>query len=429
MPSRHRVVTAANDTRIGTDDHRRFDRPRERRIVPSRHARHRSDEPPWADAANYEILSCVNDRRRSSERASEFERRGGADGANRDLELPETAGAARLYAGVQFGQSGDKSHQPLRAQWDPTARESSNRTPRPERDVRKQSRLGKFVSTYGWRAYAIPVLAVVTAFVVVDALRAGGESQPVLDAVAPPLPGVLSTDDDTDSTEVIGIPPLADGNFAESMPSGVLPEGGPFTAAGAGTWRVIPGTTAKVGEGTAREFTYTVEIEDGVDTVGFGGDDSLARMVDSTLSNPKSWTNDSRFAFRRIDSGDPDFRISLTSQMTIREACGYSIELETSCYNPGLGRVLLNEPRWVRGAISFQGDIGSYRQYLINHEVGHAIGYHDHQPCETEGGLAPVMMQQSFGTVNHDIHRLDPAGVVPDNAVSCRFNPWPYPRG
>ncbi|NLG54496.1 MAG: DUF3152 domain-containing protein [Rhodococcus sp.] len=352
------------------------------------------------------------------------------DGYDDQPHVPETAGAPDLYAGVEFRRSGEKSHQPLRAQWDPTAHEPSTRPPRPERaGVRKQSRLGKFVSTYGWRAYAIPVLAVVTAFVVVDALRASGDSETMVDAVAPPLPGVLSQEGDTESTDIVGIPPLADGTFAESMPSGVLPEGGAFTVAGAGTWRIVPGTTDKAGEGTDREFTYTVEIEDGVDTAEFGGDDSLARMVDSTLANPKSWTNDSRFAFRRVDTGEPDFRVSLTSQMTVRQSCGYSIELETSCYNPGIGRVVINEPRWVRGAISFQGDIGSYRQYLINHEVGHAIGYRAHQPCETEGGLAPVMMQQSFGTNNSDIYRLDPAGVVPDNNVACRFNPWPYPRG
>ncbi len=78
--------------------------------------------------------------------------------------------------------------------------------------------------------------------------------------------------------------------------------------------------------------------------------------------------------------------MSLTSPMTVREGCGYEIQLEASCYNPDYGsdgqpRVLINEARWVRGAVPFQGDIGSYRQYVINHEVGHAIGYRHHEPC------------------------------------------------
>ena len=108
-------------------------------------------------------------------------------------------------------------------------------------------------------------------------------------------------------------------------------------------------------------------------------------MVSETLANPKSWTHNPQFAFTRIDSGTPDFRISLSSPMTVREGCGYDIQLEASCYNPAYAdnqpRVFINEARWVRGAVPFQGDVGSYRQYLINHEVGHAIGYQRHEPC------------------------------------------------
>ncbi len=323
------------------------------------------------------------------------------------------------------------SHQPLRAQWDPTTRNEPNRprTPRPERQAKKQSKLGKFASVYGWRAYAIPILLVVTVLVVFDAVKTGDPMTTTTSLTGDPAdPGFGTLSPESDATGVIGIPPAADGNFAEAIPSGALPEGGQFTVEGAGTWHVVPGVTEQIGAGTERVFTYTVEVEDGMDTAGFGGDESFARMVDETLANPKSWTNDPRFALRRIDQGDPDFRVSLTSQMTTRPACGYDIELEVSCYNPGIGRVILNEPRWVRGAIAFQGDIGSYRQYLINHEVGHGIGYQEHQPCETEGGLAPVMMQQTFGTSNDDIARLDPEGVVPMDGMTCRFNPWPYPR-
>ena len=50
-----------------------------------------------------------------------------------------------------------------------------------------------------------------------------------------------------------------------------------------------------------RSFTYTVEIEDGVDTTAFGGDEGFARMVSETLANPKSWTHNPQFAFTRMD--------------------------------------------------------------------------------------------------------------------------------
>jgi len=53
----------------------------------------------------------------------------------------------------------DDWREPLRAQRDPLAWGSGR--PRSNRDTsrwRKQSWLGRFVSTYGWRAYALPAL-------------------------------------------------------------------------------------------------------------------------------------------------------------------------------------------------------------------------------------------------------------------------------
>ncbi len=86
--------------------------------------------------------------------------------------------------------------------------------------------------------------------------------------------------------------------------------------------------------------------------------------------------------------------------------------------------MFVNEARWVRGAVPFQGDIGSYRQYLINHEVGHAIGYQRHEACEANGKLAPIMMQQTFSTSNDDAAKFDREPVKADG-LTCRFNPGP----
>lgn len=321
-------------------------------------------------------------------------------------------------------------NQPLRAQRDPLA-EGTGR-PRSNRDehrrIRKQSWLGRFIATYGWRAYALPALGVITIVVMVKAVT--GTSTPAGETAVAGPPTIGSS-----GTTIIGAPPRGLTEFDANLPAGMLPAGGAFTEAGEKTWRIVPGTTEKVGEGSAKTFTYTVEIENGVDTSSFGGDEGFARMVTETLDNPKSWTHNPQFAFRRIDTvtatQKPDFRVSLTSPMTVREGCGYEIEIETSCYNPIYGpdaepRVFLNSARWVRGAVPFQGDIGSYRQYLINHEVGHAIGYTTHEPCDKNGGLAPIMMQQTFSTSDNDASRFDPGSVKPDNKT-CRFNPWPYP--
>jgi hypothetical protein len=319
----------------------------------------------------------------------------------------------------------------LRAQRDPLAGDNGRvRANREERQRwRKRSWLGRFVAAYGWRAYALPVLIAVTVLAIVQIFtdqppaehaRGGASQEPVQ---GPPTFVV--------GTTIIGAPRQGLTEFDVNLPSGFLPDGGPYTEAGAKTWRIVPGSEPQVGQGTMKVFTYTIEVEDGVDTTSYGGDESFARMVSQTLSNPKSWTHDPRFGFRRVDTGNPDFRISLTSPMTVREGCGYEIPLEASCYNPvygprGQGRVFINEARWVRGAVPFQGDVGSYRQYLVNHEVGHAIGYQHHEPCRKDDPLAPVMMQQTFSTADDDAARFDPDTVKPDGVV-CKANPWPYP--
>jgi hypothetical protein len=318
--------------------------------------------------------------------------------------------------------------EPLRAQRDPVA-EASGRT-RSTREHRlrwrKQTRLGRFVSTYGWRAYALPVLVALTAIVVYQTVTGTRAPAPLREGPAQGPPTINAM-----GTAIIDSPPKGLTQFDANLPTGMLPDGGPYTDAGAKTWHVVPGNEPQVGEGRAKVFSYTVEVEDGIDTASFGGDDGFAAMVSETLSNPKSWTHNPQFAFVRVDHGNPDFRVSLTTPATAREGCGYEIPIETSCFNPVFGpevqrRVFVNEARWVRGAVPFEGDVGSYRQYLINHEVGHAIGYPRHEGCAQAGGLAPVMMQQTFSTNDNDAARFDPDTVKPDGKT-CRFNPWPYP--
>lgn len=306
--------------------------------------------------------------------------------------------------------------QPLRARWDPIADSGRARSERVER--RKRSAVGRFVSTYGWRAYAIPVLAVLTVVLLILTVR-GGDSSPGVAAAGEQVRNTHVQDE----TTPIGAPT---GPIQEAaLPAGTLPAGGAFTTKGERTYHAVRGTTGKVGTGS-QVFTYTVEVENGVNPQDYGGDRTFAKLVDATLANPKSWIGDGKVAFRRIDRGEPDLRISLSSTDTTRELCGYQIKLETSCYYPPDHRVVLNEARWVRGAIAFAGDDLTYRQYLVNHEVGHGIGYEKHQPCKEDGALAPIMMQQSFGTANAQILALDP-DMKADRTLVCKPNAWPYP--
>ncbi len=289
--------------------------------------------------------------------------------------------------------------------------------------------LTRYTRELGWRAYAIPVLVVITVWVLIDVFTAPAapdQSDATVDTTSQ-----TRGQDASDADEARTGPNPAD-DPDQVLPINQLPPGGPFTELGAGTFRTVgtPGMTA--GEGLETVIRYIVEVEDGVDTTGSGGDDALAAMIDATLSNPKGWINDTAFRFEHVAADqDPTMRIQLTSMGTTRELCGgRDLEMETSCHIriDGVSRVLINESRWVRGAAPFNGDLGSYRQYLVNHEVGHGLGYAAHEACAEDGELAPIMMQQTLSLNNAELHVLNPDEVYPDENVTCRYNPWPYPR-
>lgn len=235
----------------------------------------------------------------------------------------------------------------------------------------------------------------------------------------------------------------------EAPPSevGALPDGGSYSEDGDGSFRAVGSSGAvggdekKAGDGT---YSYVVETEEGMDESDFGGGDAFASMVDATLSDPRSWISTGEFAFRHIDSNDdetPDLRIRLASPKTTKDLCGGTIDLETSCFIQGAdddgggeseaGRVVVNAARWVRGASTFEGDLGGYRQYVINHEVGHGIGYAAHQPCPEDGVLAPLMMQQTLSLNNGDLGDLEAGAEYEGDGAenTCRPNAWPYPHG
>lgn len=271
-----------------------------------------------------------------------------------------------------------------------------------------------------WRMYATPILLIVTILVVVNtADHVGGpDATPATVTTAPVV------------TERPAVPvPSGDGTAA-------LPAGAPVTQVGAGTWHVVPGNGPVVGRGS-RVYHYQVAVEDGIDSAAYGGDDAFAADVDATLADPRSWIASGTIAVQRVDAGyrDPDFIVSLTTPNTDHrpDLCGFDIPFEASCWHSGSHRVIINLARWVRGALAFDGDLGLYRQYAVNHEVGHVFG-NQHVGCATNGGLAPVMMQQSFGVSDdyvHDLNQIDPANkgkVARDDRV-CRPNAWPYPQG
>ena len=264
---------------------------------------------------------------------------------------------------------------------------------------------------YGWWAYTLPVLVVLTGLAVLDSARtpASETAVPAGQQRASQQPRPL-------------IPNPGGGGFAAAKVSAELPGGEPFTEQASGTWTVVPGAGPQFG--TGRLVTYTVEVEDGVELAG--GPEGFAATVDATLQNPKSWIGSGEYAFQRID--DPraaNIRITLTSQLSQRAMCGFVIPYDASCWKSELNQVVLNTARWARGSVAFQGNVVQYQQYMVNHEVGHGLGF-PHIGCAETGRLAPVMMQQTWGLANDYLAALGTDGVTADGKV-CEPNAWPFP--
>ncbi|WP_437041109.1 DUF3152 domain-containing protein [Streptomyces sp. enrichment culture] len=181
---------------------------------------------------------------------------------------------------------------------------------------------------------------------------------------------------------------------------------------GSGRFDAVPGIARAPGSG--QKFTYRVDVEQGL-----GLDAELfADAVQKTLNDQRSWAHNGARTFERIHSGRPDFVITLASPGTTADWCAKS-GLDTtvdnvSCDSAATERVMINAYRWAQGSETYgDGNIHAYRQMLINHEVGHRLGY-GHVTCDKDGDLAPVMQQQTK-FLDHD-------------GVHCRANPWPYPR-
>ena len=281
---------------------------------------------------------------------------------------------------------------------------------------RRRSRLARhwlaFVRRYGWRAYALPLLALVTVLVLF-----GGSSPKVRAAIgAQPPPTSTSRHSSSVPPEAASTSQLKVDNpganaLDRALPALQLPPGPQYAARGAGTFSVLPGSSAVIGKGGPL-YRFDLQVENGVRGVDLK---QFATVVMDALSNRRSWTGTGQLSLQRVSSGPVNFHVSLSSAMTVRTLCGYSLPVETSCFDGGDSRVVLNVARWVRGAKVYASDLATYRIYAVNHEVGHALGHNHAHRC-LSNGLAPVMMQQTIGT-------RTTSGQI------CEANPWPYPAG
>ena len=143
---------------------------------------------------------------------------------------------------------------------------------------------------------------------------------------------------------------------------------------------------------TKRFFNISIQVEYGLNL----NPNCLGEMVIGILNDPRGWATIENQLFQIVDREDADLNIIFAKPETVDELC-YPLQTNGiySCRNEK--NVVINMFRWVSGAKDFDNDLSTYRIYLINHEVGHYLGW-GHSDCPSENALAPVMMQQSKTT-------------------------------
>ena len=123
-------------------------------------------------------------------------------------------------------------------------------------------------------------------------------------------------------------------------------------------------------------------------TSNFG---EFAAIVRSTLENDLGWSLGGRVSFVAVEA-DADVRILLASPAAVDRAA----RVCSDQYSCRVGRdVLINDHNWRHATPAWPGSLHEYRHMVINHEVGHWLGFH-HRDCPAPGWLAPVMQQQSI---------------------------------
>jgi Protein of unknown function (DUF3152) len=160
-------------------------------------------------------------------------------------------------------------------------------------------------------------------------------------------------------------------------------------------------TNRKVAIGPAVLYAVRVDTDTGIDPA------EVAVIVDQTLHDPRSWQPIKRTTFTATTWSKARLRIRVRSPKNTDRSCApFKTASVKSCSRNW--EVFVNSDRWLLGAAPSQMPLDDYRQYVINHEVGHSLG-EDHRPCAGPGAVASVMLQQTLGL------------------NGCLPNPWPNP--
>ncbi|MGW6413354.1 DUF3152 domain-containing protein [Streptomyces vinaceus] len=180
------------------------------------------------------------------------------------------------------------------------------------------------------------------------------------------------------------------------------PSSPPIPVSGPGTFTTAQATGEVVGV-SGPLHRYEVQVEDGS---GVSAEQAAAE-IQAILAHPRSWAAHGGGRFQLVPSG-ADVTIRIATPKTADKLCAPVGDTKGEFNCEVTEGVVVNLKRWLTGSPKYDGPPDEYRHLIINHEVGHMIGYTHHMGCPGAGKPAPVMQQQ--------IKSLD----------GCKSNAWPY---
>lgn len=265
----------------------------------------------------------------------------------------------------------------------------------PDGDERAQSGYGPLPRA-GVGTVVGMALAVVVAFVLSATGGPGGQPAPDR-SPAPDSVGATEEEPQVRSPERSSRQPVPATQNATSSLHGA---GAAIPGAGSGSFRDAS-VSRKANRDEGEQWTIAVRVEEDLPFEP----DTTAEDVIEILQDDQGWQDVDGVRFALVeDTGAADVVVSLATPDTTDERCApLDTGGEVSCSQGP--EVILNAERWAHG-VEHIDDLGLYRQYLVNHEVGHSLG-HGHVGCPAAGEPAPLMMQQTKS--------LD----------GCTPNPWP----
>ena len=135
------------------------------------------------------------------------------------------------------------------------------------------------------------------------------------------------------------------------------------------------------------------------------------------ILNSSGWNK--KYNFIETDNNNYDIGIGLRSREYMKKTNGL-VEYDINGNKIYLSRTYISTPReieidednWNYGVSISKLTIPEYRKYVINHEIGHAIGY-DHRKCNNNE-KCPIMYQMTKGIPYNSI----PSYVVTINDIN-----------